>query len=61
MLFRSSNPRPGGLVLPVAAVGSLVCAALALGAAGDLNPGFDGDRKLVLTSVSFGSTALPPR
>jgi uncharacterized delta-60 repeat protein len=47
MLFRGSNLRHRWLVLPLAAAAPLVWAALALGAAGDLDPSFDGDGRLV--------------
>jgi uncharacterized delta-60 repeat protein len=48
MPFRAPNLRPRWLVLPLAAATALVWAALALGAAGDLDPSFDGDGRLVL-------------
>lgn len=47
MLFRAPNLRPGWLLLPLAAAATLVWAAPALGAAGDLDPSFDGDGRLV--------------
>jgi uncharacterized delta-60 repeat protein len=47
MFSFSSNPRLRWLVLPLAAAAILVCAALAVAAAGDLDPSFDGDGKLI--------------